>query len=194
MEDYSMVLAELMTMGGFLAIYGMTLAFIFAVCAFILLFYAALFLATRIPYYKMAKRAGLPKAWLIWVPIAEMYILFKLPKREFNLFDKFKTNDRELVFWWWLILIGAMPAISAVLYTMMMVPILNVIVAIVYYAIMAIYMVVVYIISWRIFYDILMTYGMQEHAMWAAIANCFCPIVMIVFSYMIMNKEPDYTV
>ena len=48
------------------------------------------------------------------------------------------------------------------------------------------------IFMWRVNYDILMTYGMQEHAMWASVLNYWVPYVMIVMSYIIMNREPDY--
>lgn len=200
MDNYSMAASDALTaedmaiVGGVLGIYGAILMFILSVFLFIFIFYAALFIASRIPYYKMAKRAGLDNPWLIWIPIAEMYVMLKLPRREFNIFNWIRTYDRTKVFWYWLGISLSLPVIYGILYVFMIIPIINFIALMLFYVVMLVYMVVIYIFSWRVSYDILMTYGMREHAMWAAIANCFCPIIMIVFSYMIMNKEPDYSV
>lgn len=131
---------------------------------------------------------------MIWIPIAEMYVMLKLPRREYNIFNWIRTYDRTKVFWYWLGISFSLPVIYGILYIFMIIPIINVLAVIVLYLVMFVYMIVIYIFSWRVNYDILMTYGMQEHAMWASIANCFCPVIMIVFSYMIMNKEPDYSV
>ena len=75
---------------------------------------------------------------------------------------------------------------------MAFVPVIQVIAIIVYYISMAIFPIVFGIFMWRVNYDILMTYGMQEHAMWASVLNYWVPYVMIVMSYIIMNREPDY--
>lgn len=172
----------------------MTMGMTFVLFAAIFLFVIALAIIFCIPYYRMAKRAGLPNPWLIFVPLGRYYIYLNLARREFNLFDWIKCNDRTKVFWWYLVFYGGFFTLIMLLNILCGIPIIQFLFIFVYYAVMMAFVVVQYVFLWRINYDILMTYGMQEHAMWASIVSCFVPIVMTVFSFMIMNNEPDYTV
>lgn len=198
MENYSVAAEELLAGGAVLSIFAGTSAFIIGVFAFIFVFYAVLFIVTRIPYYKMAKNAGMDKAWLVWIPLADMYILMNLSQREFNIFNWIKTYDRTKIFWYVLISCPVIVAIEIILIIiaslLSFIPLLSIIFILFIYALTGIYTLVVTIIGWRMNYDILMTYGMQQHAMWASIANCFFPLLMTVFAYIIMNKEPDYNI
>ncbi len=162
-------------------------------CLFLVLFIALWFVFSY-PYYRMAKNASLANAWLIFVPIGCYYILLHLARREFNIFNWIKTNDRTKVFWWFLIGYGGYFGAGLIISLLCSIPILNILFIIINYALSMAFYVALYIFLWRINYDILMTYGMQEHAMWASIVSCFVPLVMTVFSFIIMNKEPDYTV
>ena len=210
MEEYSMAAEDLMAGGAALSIFAGTSIFIIAVYAFIFLFYVALFIVTRIPFYKMAKKAGMSKAWLMWIPLADMYVLVNLSKREYNLFNWIRTYNRTKVFWFYLI---SCPVACAIVIGLIVVPTffsaffylipflgtilgssIIIICTFVAYGLAGIYLVLVSILGWRVNYDILMTYGMQQHAMWASIVNCFFPLLMTVFGYIIMNKEPDYSI
>lgn len=210
MEEYSIATDELLAGGAVLSTFAGISAFIIAVYAFIFVFYVALFIVTRIPYYKMAKNAGMDKAWLVWIPLADMYILMNLSKREFNIFNWIRTYDRTKVFWFFLI---SCPVVCVVTIAIIIIPtffsaflsiipILGVVLSSTFsivfvllaYAIAGIYAIVASILGWRMNYDILITYGMQQHAMWASIVNCFFPLLMTVFAYIIMNKEPDYSI
>ena len=171
-----------------------TIGMMFRLFASIYLFVIALAIVFSIPYYKMAKRAGLPNPWLVFVPLGRYYIYLHLARREFNLFDWIKTNDRTKVFWWFMICYGGYFAVTMLLSILSSIPIIQFLFIFVNYAVMMVFAVAQYVFIWRVNYDILMTYGMQEHAMWASIVSCFVPIVMVVFSFMIMNNEPDYTV
>lgn len=168
----------------------LTMGMIFLIMAVTMIFAIILSIVISIPYYKMAKNAGLPNPWLAFIPLGNLYIILNLSQREFNIFDWIRTYDRTKVFWY----VIAGYAIFFGCYFIMMIPFLNIIFSIFYYALSIVFSIAVYIFSWRMNYDLLMTYGMEEHAMWASIANCFVPIVMVVFSFIIMNNEPDYTV
>lgn len=183
LAEFLVVLFPFMTMGMFVLIF-----------AFSFLLFIALYIVFSIPYYKMAKKAGLPNPWLVFVPLGCYYIYLNLPRREFNIFNWIKTNDRTKVFWWYLIGYGGYIAISMILSIFCMIPFIQIIFYMIFSLVSMAFYVALYIFMWRINYDILMTYGMQEHAMWASIVSCFVPIVMVVFSFMIMNNEPDYTV
>lgn len=155
-----------------------------------LLLTIALQIIFGIPYYRMAKNAGLSHAWLAFIPIGCYYIMLNLATREFNIFNWIKTDDRNKVFKYYLLSL-LVPVVIGVLSA---IPVINILMAFLSPIISMAYSVAVYIFMWRVNYDILMTYGMEEHAMWASIVNCFCPLVMVVFSFIIMNREPNYNV
>lgn len=193
----SMSPEEMMAVFGSLSIFGMTLVFILAVYAFIFIFYLAVYIATRIPYVKMSKRANIKNRWLIWIPIADMYVLLNLCKREFNIFNLLKTRNRTTAFWWWLGLVGGSAAICVLMYLLlfvsMILPFVMVVIVMALYMVMLIVVVAIQIFNWRVNYDLLMTYDMRDNAMLISILNCFCPLIMMVISYIIMNREPNYT-
>ena len=177
---------ELMMLGTM----GASMLFPLIVLGICLLLTLALQIIFGIPYYKMAKNAGLSHAWLAFIPIGCYYIMLNLPAREFNIFNWIKTDDRNKVFTYYL-LSFLVPVALAVL---AVIPGINLIIGLISPIISTAYSVAVYIFMWRVNYDILMTYGMEEHAMWASIVSCFCPLVMTVFSFIIMNREPNYNV
>lgn len=185
---------EMMTALLGLTTFGVSTAIIIFAWLFIFIFIAAFYVVATIPIYKMAKRAGVPHAWLAWIPIGEVYVRLKLARREFNIFNWIKTKNRDKAFEWYLWLTGGMILVIAFVLAMAFVPFIQIIAIILYYIAIAIFPIVFGIFIWRVNYDILMTYGMQEHAMWASVLNYFCGYVMIVMSYIIMNREPDYTV
>ncbi len=172
----------------------LTFGMIMLIWITIFVFIIALWIVFSYPYYKMAKRAGLPNPWLIFIPLGCYYILLHLSRREFNIFNWIKTNDRTKVFWYFLIGYGGFFVATLVLSVLSSIPIIQFLFIFVNYAVTMAFSFALYVFLWRVNYDILMTYGMQEHAMWASIVSCFVPIVMTVFSFIIMNNEPDYTI
>ena len=190
--DSSMSMEDMMAAGLGLTTFGVSMAFFVFMWAFIFVIIVGFYVATTIPIYKMAKRAGLPNAWLAWIPIGEMYIRLKLSRREFNIFNWIVTKDRDKAFIGYLWLAGGFALAIVVLMIMMIIPGLNIIAVFLYYGLMMISPIIFGIFMWRVNYDILMTYGMQEHAMWASVLNYWVPYLMIVMFYIIMNREPDY--
>ena len=53
-----------------------------------LLFTILEYLLPAIALFKMARKAGYKYPWLAFIPIAQTYLEFVLPRREFNLFSK----------------------------------------------------------------------------------------------------------
>ncbi|MBQ7765426.1 MAG: hypothetical protein IJ397_01120 [Lachnospiraceae bacterium] len=186
--------AESLLAGLYVLFPFLTFGMIMVFWVFIFIFAIALGIALSFPYYKMAKRAGLPNPWLVFIPFGCLYILLNLSRREFNIFNWIKTNDRTKVFWYALIGYGGYFGVSIVMAILCNIPIIQFLFIFVNYMVMLAFSFAIYVFNWRIYYDILMTYGMQEHAMWASIVSCFVPLVMTVFSFIIMNNEPDYTI
>lgn len=172
------------------------------------------FIVSAIPYFIMARKAGFKHAWLAFIPYGQYYVIMTLPHREFNIFNKFKTHNRKKAFWAYIIVAAIATVISIInsfidgisetlstlsetassdttlIYLIIMLLCLGV--ALIIMVISLVNSFVAYLIRWRAHYDLLMTYGMQDHAMWASIVSLFVPLVIIVFSFIIMNKEPDY--
>lgn len=186
---------EYIMLGGlFSMLYGLPILAIFAVLGIGMLIGIAIYVLTAIPVHKLAKNAGLPNAWLAWIPYGNVYIMLNLARREFNIFDWIKTYDRTKVFGYYMIFaLASMPAINLVMTGLAFIPGVNVLVSLISPVISTAYIVAMYIFNWRMYYDILMTYGMKDNAMVLSVFSSFCPIVMIVWSYMIMDREPDYS-
>ena len=146
LAEFLVVLFPFMTMGMFVLIF-----------AFSFLLFIALYIVFSIPYYKMAKRAGLPNPWLVLVPLGCFYISLTLPRTEFNIFDWIKTNDRTKVFWWYLICYGGYIAISMILSIFCMIPFIQIIFYMIFSLVSMVFYAALYIFMWRINYDILMT-------------------------------------
>ena len=163
---------------------GVTLV-IYAVTFIICL---AIWIAMEYPIYRMAKRQGMSNAWLAFIPYGNFYITLKLSPREFNLFNLFKYDNRTKAFWLFLIATGIYIVLMFPMVFAVMIPVIGWLLFMVY--ILA-YVAIAYGIMWRMNYDLLITYGMPEHAMWASIVNVFFPYLMVVFYYIIMNREPD---
>jgi len=164
-----------------LMVYILVLVFVFVLSI-------AMWIAMQYPFYRMAKRQGIENAWLVFVPWGNYYITLKLSPREFNLFNLIKFENRSKAFILFIIATAIYIVLILPMSLLSMIPILGWLIFLLY--IMA-YLLISYSIMWRMYYDVLITYGMKEHAMWVSILGIFVPIVITVFAYMIMNKEPD---
>ncbi|MBQ4068619.1 MAG: hypothetical protein IJC76_05155 [Lachnospiraceae bacterium] len=164
-----------------LMVYILVLVFVFVLSI-------AMWIAMQYPFYRMAKRQGIENAWLVFVPWGNYYITLKLSPREFNLFNLIKFENRSKAFILFIIATAIYIVLILPMSLLSMIPILGWLIFLLY--IMA-YLLISYSIMWRMYYDVLITYGMEEHAMWVSILGIFVPIVITVFAYMIMNKEPD---
>lgn len=149
------------------------------------------------------------------IPFTRNYILLKLSRREFSLFNLFHIKKRTSVYWARLLSFAGMPIFYVLVFFLycfttgiavsilivlhpdlnsgiIEVPAVDFVFKGIAIAGTLIYLLFIALTNWRINYDILITYGMQKHAMWASVLNVFCPIIMIIFSYLIMNKSPNY--
>ena len=168
---------------------GLSIGIVLIIYAIIFIVCIACWIAMQFPFYRMAKRQGLSNAWLAYIPYGNFYISLKLSPREFNLFNWIKYDDRMKAFWLFLIATGIYIILIVPMSLLSMIPVLG---WLLFMAYIIAYCLISYGIIWRMNYDILITYGMPEHAMWVSVVNLFFPILMTVFAYIIMNKEPDY--
>lgn len=199
---------ELVILGGAVMMVGLVylLSFVFMII---------MFFVNAVPYFIMGRKAGFKHAWLAFIPFGQNYVAMTLPHREFNIFNKFKTTNRKKAFWayvitWgiWLVTLIINEITSWISSYLEMIDIENVSVEamggmligmLVLLAVQLVVLVVTLVntfamimIRWRTYYDVLNTYREPQHAMWVSIVSLFFPIVMTVFTYIIMNKKPEY--
>lgn len=139
------------------------------------------YIAYSYPLYCMAKNANLENPWLAFVPIAQYYTLCMLSDDEFELFGSWKFPNRQWGFWGILICIGATLLLSAV-------PVLGGLVSFAG-------KVAVGILMWRMYYDMIRTFGPQgkdtPNAMIMAIGCAVINIVAIIILWMYKDNMPQ---
>lgn len=160
------------------------------------------YLVTAIPYFIMARTCEYHAPWIVFIPMCKDYIAFTLPFNEYGL-GFIKIKHRSIVFWSLLIfkLLGFVSFFIRYIYVFLIKPfsipapetegvfqsdIYSIVFAVISFLIFAL----LSLIHWRKNYDLLKAYGMDQHAIWAPLVNIICPLVMVIFSYIIMNKEP----
>jgi len=160
------------------------------------------YLVTAIPYFIMARTCEYHAPWIVFIPMCKDYIAFTLPFNEYRL-GFIKIKHRSIVFWSLLIfkLLGFVSFFIRYIYVFLIKPfsipapetegvfqsdIYSIVFAVISFLIFAL----LSLIHWRKNYDLLKAYGMDQHAIWAPLVNIICPLVMVIFSYIIMNKEP----
>ncbi|MCM1496506.1 MAG: hypothetical protein NC089_12025 [Bacteroides sp.] len=76
----------------------MTMIIVVFLIAFLIL--AILYVLNSIGLYRMAKKVGNNKAWLAWIPYANIWLMFTLPSSEYRVLAINKViNDRSNAFW-----------------------------------------------------------------------------------------------
>lgn len=152
-----------------------------------------IFLVTNIPLFIMAKKAGNPHPWLAFIPLGCIYNRLMIPKREYNLFNLFKTDDRKKAFIGYLIVFGALFIVLLIDTAFLVIPVVGAVIYLITMPfIMLLFTAGISIFIWRANYDILMTYGSPDSALALSIISIFVPVLMIVLSFIYMNKEPHY--
>lgn len=167
--------------GVIIAVVGAIISFVFAV---------AYYLLQAIPLYKMAKKAGHKNAWMAFIPYANDFLTFVLPHREFNLFNWIKTDRRDLAALAYLVLTLFGSIISAILtlilsYVPVIGPMASTVVSLaVTFAI--------WVLRWRMYYDLLMTFGQEKNAMWVSVISIAIPWLFMIFTLISCKNDPEY--
>lgn len=192
-------------MGIFLTV----IVIVFVVSIVVQLFYNIFVYAVKsLPYYLLCRKTGYNNSWLAFLPYGRDFIGFIIPKREYNMLI-LKTEKRQIPFWIWValdfllcLIAYAVPIVLMVImfseasgYTEMdntAYNALSTISNIFGYGIAVVRVVVKAIFHWRKDYDLLKTYGMDNHAIWAPTVNIICPLVMYIFAFILLSYSPEY--
>ena len=138
------------------------------------------YLLPAIALFKMAKKAGYKYAWLAFIPVAQTYLEFVLPRREFNVF--FKTKKRNVM---------AIVTLVLTYFGTSIIIALNVVPA--FGQLLDLLLPIVLIaFNWRRKYDMICTFRDKELALPISIISIVFPFVYSIVLIFSMNKEPDY--
>ena len=194
MDSFSDIFVSLFNVVAQLLSFGLTGFFGILSTVISISFSIGIHIACTYPIYKLAKNAGISNAWLAFIPIANIYISLIIPKREFNIFNWYKTDDRQKVFWIYLIILGSVTVVEFFLGFLGIIPFVGFLISPLLYLLSFATFVLNGIFTWRVYYDILMTYGMEENAMVISILSVFIPLIFVVFAYISLNREPNYDI
>lgn len=146
---------------------------------FILMFIS--YILPAIALYKMAQTAGYDKPWLAFIPFAQTYLMYVLPRVRFKVLF-INTHKRDMIA---LITILVSVFGSGVIASLNFIPgfgqILDVCLAVFLTA-----------MAFRARYDIISTFADEETAMPISIISIFVPLVFLIYLLVIRNNKPNY--
>ena len=176
------IYAVLLAISGMLGIGVSALIAIISIATsvFGLLFALLEYLLPAIALFKMARKAGYKYPWLAFIPIAQTYLEFVLPRREFNLFLKTKKRDYMGILFLLMTYLGST-----------IIVLLNVVPAIGQLLDVAL-PIVLMAFAWRKRYDMIHTFRDKELALPVSIISIFIPAVYSIVLIFSMNREPEY--
>ncbi len=210
-------------MDGFINIYIGFIMIIVVAFLFVVLFYFVMGLLLLVPiylfglivsvfYYKMAKIAGCKNGWIAFLPLGKNYLAFALPHREYNI-GILKTKHRKRIFWLssiaelivnfvmgfgWAIIYAYVKLCSQDTGVMLDTELFDSPFFLVLFIVLLLSGIVAFvlrsIVHGRKNYDLLKTYGYGSFAVWGALLNVICPLVMLIMPVFMAGRVPDYGV
>ena len=139
------------------------------------------FLLPAFALYRHAKTAGYDKPWLAFIPFAQTYLEYVLPRRRFKALF-IDTHEREKVA---LIVILVSTFGTSVIAGLNLIPAFGQILDLA----LTLFLVAM---NWRKMYDYLCTFVDEKDAMTFSVIGVFVPIVYAVYLIVIRKKEPEY--
>jgi len=140
------------------------------------------YLLPAIALFNMANKAGHPHPWIAFIPFAQTYLEFTLPKKQFKIFF-IDTDQRSLMA---VITLIAANFGTGIIAGLNLIPVLGQLLD-------AALVVFLAAFNFRKMHDIHITYGAdEEKATIIALIGIFVPLVYSIFLLMEMNNEPDY--
>jgi len=152
-------------------IIGGILGFVFGILEYIL---------PAIALFKMAKKSGYKYPWMAFIPVAQTYLEFVLPRKEFNVL--FKTKKRNMM---GLITIILTYFGTTIILALNVVPALGQLLDI-------LLPIVLIAFNWRRKYDMICTFKDKDLALPISILSIPFPLLYTIVLLVLMNKEPEY--
>lgn len=177
---------------GSLAFTGISAVVTLIISIAAILWVVANYLLQAIPLFIMARKTGYKHAWMAFFPYTNDFLTFILPIREFNLFNLIKSNRRDIMALIYLgmnIIGGTVVSILAILTSGVVIigPLISTFGG-------TILMAFIYAFKWRMYYDLLMTFGQKSNAVWVASVSLFIPWLFLIFTIFSCKNPPEYGV
>lgn len=152
------------------------------------------YLLQSIPLFIMARKAGCKNAWMAFFPYTNDFLTFTLPAREFNIFNIIKTKRRDVMALIYLaLLIAGSLILSIITGIVALIPVLNTVLVPILSSFGGIILFVcISLFKWRMYYDLLMTYGQESNALWVSIISLFIPWLFMIFTIFSCKNPPEY--
>ncbi len=171
---------------------------------------------TALPYFYIARNANKRSPGLVFLPFVKEYVAFTIPTCKYNI-GIIRLTNRKAAFWIYLIPevlylllarlvisrsfyvfsgvidfnhLEELPYVPQYMYKLLFDEPIWGIIALLFLAVLFVLWAIRSVFVWRKNYDLIKCYDVEKHAMWVSIANIFCPLVMFVFSYVLMNRIP----
>lgn len=164
------------------------------ICAVIIFVLAVSLVLKGIPLYKMAKNAGMDCPWLAFVPVGNTWIMIRLPKKPFDLFNGKLMFTREAAFL--LVILGSqLPAILSYIGNIVTaIPLVGFLICFFMMGLVMACGVFILIFRYYIIEDIFNTYMPNDpNKTVLTVLSLLIPVVFIVILFIHMNDEPDYS-
>lgn len=154
--------------------------------------FAVLYVLNSIGLYRMAKKVGNDKAWLAWIPIANIWLMFNLPDGEYRVLAINKViSDRSTAFW---IFIAIQYGTSIVFSVLAAIPFIGWIVTLLSPLVGIVTMLVYIFMMFPVYKDLYAMFLPESSAQNYAIASIICayfvPIVPPILLLIVSGKEP----
>lgn len=148
------------------------------------------YLLQSIPLFIMARKAGCKNAWMAFFPYTNDFLTMTLPAREFNIFNIIKTKRRDVIALIYIALVVAGTLILSILtpivsFIPVIGPIFSSFGGVILLAVLSIF-------KWRMYYDLLMTFGQESNALWVSIIALFVPWLFMIFTLFACKNPPEY--
>ena len=163
-----------------IGVYAIGVIMVIISSIFTFLFALLEYLIPAISLFILAKRAGYKYPWLAFIPIAQTYLEFVLPRREYNLLIKTKKRNYMAIAFLILTYFGTTIIIA-----------LNVVPAVGQILDLAL-PIVLMAMAWRKRYDVLVTFRDKELAIPISIISIFFPFVYSIVLLLSVKRDPEY--
>lgn len=162
------------------------ITFLFLMLAFACSFYVL----QSIGLYKMAKKLGHDSPWLAWIPFANIYLMFILPKHSFEpLIIKTEIISRVNAFWIYMGVTFGINILSSVFSVFLDVPMLGILCSMIVVVLELVIIFATIVFQYPLYRDLLEIFFSKESASVCAIVGIIFPAAISIILFIAGRKE-----
>ena len=153
--------------------------------------YIFTFVLPAIALFILARKTGYKHPWLAFVPIAQAYLEFVLPRRKFKtgIVNTYKRNIIAIIVL--LVPFIGTPILSVIVGILGVIPVLGQVIIAISPAIIPVFL---YLMNWRRMYDVIITFRDKEVALPISLFSLFIPYIYTISLLRSLKCDPEYGV